>query len=810
MPGGTKRLKIDLDLLEENYSEPDEEYEDPDDEGDVVFPFNHILEGQSLVEYSEAVRDLLSDEQDTLQEDNKLPYTEDEGWPWVIGEFKPGHIPLITAVLTLLFGVYMKHCVGWIDSEGKFVPTELFLPIGIQGRSAGERAKIPPCYADPENPRVYKEAKSPMSFFIVAFVNLLKELGYFTASEGDFFAPAHLFDFAVQRIELKLLGDQNTSAQPTAGLEARLGHGIRQIQMPRRRQWAVNDRILIVPDPKERQDWDRDVYIRSRHPGESMTNYNAAVAQKKITRRPHISQLHLVHSDADIIPCIPSGRHFTDVHTESFERLFRIVNGAIISFVKLKDKNTPDSDLQQWVSTLTVDLVHEYCPNFMSYVGAQYLQRICIKNQDASDRGKRPGAPRAYFSRRVATRTVDGTDETYLVYRDDMTPNEDRLVASFFEVFGSMFYSIKTYISAFVGEGGTGKNFIRRAAVKIAGGLKHTFRVEPSHHKFSLSMLHPWTFLLIGEDASDSQLEIPKTFMDSALGATRGIRADGGNVEAKYGNPSQELVEPLGMCYMRNDPTDEGKGLVGKSRLEKTIACVQGMTGGKDRRVRLAGPLMVRLTEGPVNPTDDQNELAFDPTKTDREIPFLKLILWMTTTLGDLVRDDLYGLTGEGGIPELDDLLKAYLAMGTTNVGDNIRRIIQPCNEKTFKCEVRENRTVKYTIRCSYGVSFKDIKERYHRMYKTTLKSLPDDFDQLRPRLPMCRDCGLTIQGVKRDLETLMPKIHQACTDPDKGVLVGSCTADGVPCYKKLYAGFKVLYNYRLSGDPVAGDAGSE
>lgn len=809
MAGGAKRVKIDLDALESNYVEPEEEYEDLDDEGDVVFPFNHSLDGQDLITHTDTVRELFSDEQEALQEDNKLPYTDDEGWPWVVGEFKPGHIPLITAVLTVLFGVYMKHCVGWINPDGDFVPSELFLPLGIQGKSAGDRAKTPPCYANPHNLRVYKEAKSPISFFVVAFVNLLKDLGYFTASDGDYFAPPHLFDFAVQRIELKLLGDQNTSAQPTAGLEARLGHGIRQIQMPKRRQWGVNDQILIVPDPKERQDWDRDIYLRGRRPGESVAEYNAAIAQKKISRRGHIAQLHLVHSDVDIIPCIPSGRHFTDVHMESFERLFRIVNGAVTMFVKLKDKKTTDNELQQWVSTLTVDLVHEYCPNFMSYVGAQYLQRICVKHQADTDRDKRPGAPRAYFSRKVTTRMVGGVQETYLVYRDEMTPNEDRLVASFFEVFGSMFYSIKTYISAFVGEGGTGKNFIRRAAVKIAGGLKHTFRVEPSHHKFSLSMLHPWTFLLIGEDASDAQLEIPKTFMDSAIGSTRGVRADGGVVEAKYGTPNQELVEPLGMCYMRNDPTDEGKGLVGKSRLEKTIACVQGMTGGKDRRVRLAGPLMVRLTEGPVNPTDDHNDLAFDPTKTDQEIPFLKLILWMTTTLGDLVRDDLYGLTGEGGIPELDELLKSYLAMGTTNVGENIRRIIQPCVEKTFKCEIHEARTVKYTIRCSYAISFKDIKTRYHKMFKATLKTLPDDFEQLRQRMLMCRDCGLTIQGVKQNLDALLPKIHQACTDPDKGVLIGSCTGD-VPCYKKLYAGSKVLYNHRLMGDPVTGDTGSE
>lgn len=805
MAGAPKRLKIDLGRLIDKYQAPATDYEDPEDDVDHISPFTHLLVDEALANYTDCVRDAFAEEQDTLQE--LLPYAEDEGWPWVVGEFKPGHIPLITSVMTLLFGVYMRKCVGSLDEGGEFIPTELFLPIGIQGKSSADRAAESPCYADHGNPRVYKDLRSPISFFVTNFVNLLKTLGYFTASDGDFLAPPHLFNFAATRIQLQLLGDHATAAQPNGGLEERLGHGVRQIKTPRRRQWAILDQVLIVPDPMEKQDWDRYIFVRKRRPGESQATYNAMKAAQIKDRDKYLAQLHMVDPEPADPPCIPSGRHFTDVDAEDFGRLFMIVNGGIKGFVELKDAEKSDAELQQWVSTLTVDLLHEYCPNFMSYIGAQYLQRICVDLQADTFRDTKPGAPRAYFSNMMDRRD----DEFYRVYRDAMTSDDDRLVASFVEVFGSMFYSIKTYISAFVGEGGTGKNFLRRVAIKIAGGLKHTFRIDPNHHKFSMSMLKEWTFLLTVEDASDTQMEIPKTFMDSALGGTRGVREEGGNVEAKYGHPGQELVEPLGCCYLRNDPTDEAKGLVGKSRQEKAIACVQGMSGGKDRRVRLAPPLMVRVTEGPVNPTDDENQLAFDHARVDDEIPFLMLISWFTTVAGDLCRDEIYGLVGEGGSLGLDDLNRRYLAMGTINVNDNVGRLIEACPEKVFECPYTQgHRNMTRQIKYSYAVTLQTIKEEYYKMHKSVLKSLPEEYPQLIKRLHVCRDCGLSIVGVKKgEHDTIIPAAHQTCTSPDKDLMIGNCPYDGVPCYKKTVFRRTLLYGYRLRGGP-AGDAGGE
>jgi hypothetical protein len=815
-----KRPRIDLSELATKYVEPVEVYEDPEDDADHISPFTHVLEGESLTEYLGLVRDALYDEQEAIQE--LLPYACDEGWPWVVEEYKPGHNPLIVAVLTILFGVFMRMCVGSLDDSGSFVATELFLPVGIQGRSSSDRAGVSPCYTDPGNPRVYRDLSSPMTFYISTYVNMLKTLGYFTGGDGDYLAPPHLFNDAIRKIQLQLLGDQNTSPQPTGGLEERLGHGMRQIKMPRRRQWAIRDQIIIVPDPMERQDWEKRVFIRARRPHESAGGYAAMVAKQKADRRKYIAQIHLVDPVDDEVPCIPSGRHFNDVDADSFLRLFKIVNGAISKFVELKDAKTSEYDLQQWVSTLSVDLLHDYCPNFMSYIGAQYLQRICIEQQDDTFVGKKPGAPRAYFSNKTKERPSNAPPqadeagagpavemETYRVYRDAMTSNDDRLVASMVEVFGSMFYSIKTYISAFVGNGGTGKNFIRRIAIKIAGGLKHTFRIDPNHHKFSLSMLKAWTFLLTVEDASDTQLEIPKTFMDSALGGTRGVREEGGNIEAKFGHPEQELVEPLGCCYLRNDPTEEAKALVGKSRQEKAIACVQGMSGGKDRRVRLAPPLMVRVTEGPINPTDEYNDLAFDHNQVDGEIPYLMLISWFTTVGGDLCRDDIYGLVGEGGCSELEDLNKQYLAMGTTNVNENVNRLLENIPEKVFKCnvDVRSRRVTE--VKYCYGASLSSIKDSYFKAYKIQLKTLPDEFPTPKEKMRVCRDCGLHI-NINTDIEAVILAAHANTTDPDKDQMIAPCPYDGVSCYKKMVRSRNILYGYRLrrQADPV-GD-GSE
>ena len=54
-----------------------------------------------------------------------LPYSVDEGWPWVVEEIKAAHHPLITSVLTLCFGLFLRLAYGKIV-DGEFSRVEFF------------------------------------------------------------------------------------------------------------------------------------------------------------------------------------------------------------------------------------------------------------------------------------------------------------------------------------------------------------------------------------------------------------------------------------------------------------------------------------------------------------------------------------------------------------------------------------------------------------------------------------------------------------------------------------------------------------
>lgn len=779
-----KRGKFDLDQLKTAYVEPDVVFKDEEDQKDEISLFVDICEDDQLEELYERTRVFFEAEQSRIQDE--LPYAEDEGWFWVVNSYCKEDDKCIWAVLTLLFGSFLRKCFGTLDDSGAFVPVEVFLPRGITYPKIVHRLACKPFHANPTNRAVYNQFQTiDMSKCIAVFVNMIKRFGYFSEGEANSFCPPRLFDDAATKIAIRVLGDQNSEPSPTSGLLPALGFGSRYVKAPRRRQWAINGAILMIPDPISRQDWEKHVYVRPQEPGETDEHYEEYQDSIRTSREEHIGQVHLVLPEEDQMPCIPSGRHFTDVDAERFGDLFKIVNGSVRVFVDKKCDGTSDYDMQQWVSALCVDLMHEYAPNFMSYIGAQYLQRICVEHQAPRYRDVSPGAPRAYFSRKT-------DDKGRLIYRDSITPGEERVVASFVEVFGSMFFSHITYTSAFVGEGGTGKNLLRHLAVKIVGGFRHTFRIDNRHNNFALEALNSGVFLMICEDATDQQTTIPSELMDSTIGGKRGVKRDTANIEAKFGRRDQELMEPLGCYYARNEATDDARTLKGKSKQEKIHATVAGSSSNKIRRSRPAPPLMQRLTEGSVNPVDEENNLAFDETAMEKvEIPYIILVCWVTTVLGDLVRDDLYGLVGEGGNSELDELNRRYLAMNSHDASSNLKRIIEEAPSYNFSCS--NQRIITYTS----SVTFKEIQKQYAKTFKnSTLKSLPEEYPVCEARLWRCRDCGMSISGIK-DFSGI-PAAHASCTADDRDRMLSKCPMDNTPCFQKMVRGSKVLKGYRF------------
>ena len=204
---------------------------------------------------------------------------------------------------------------------------------------------------------------------------------------------------------------------------------------------------------------------------------------------------------------------------------------------------------------------------------------------------------------------------------------------------------------------------------------------------------------------------------------------------------------------------------------------------------------MERLIEGPVNPTDEDNELVFNPLGIDDEIPFIKLISWCTTTLSELCRDPLYGLLGDGGTDELNDLYKVH------DDGDRERErssnhTLEPVEEIRISTTTRRK-----DITITSGVSLSQIKKAYHKKYSEMIRALPEEFEDVRPLHQICRDCGLAFKGIRRDLADTIPKVHNECTQPQRGALIQACPKGGDPCYKKQRSTRAVLLGYKMKED---------
>lgn len=320
-------------------------------------------------------------------------------------------------------------------------------------------------------------------------------------------------------------------------------------------------------------------------------------------------------------------------------------------------------------------------------------------------------------------------------------------------------------------------------------------------------MLKPWTNLLTVEDPGKGQIDIPSSFMDAALGGTRGKVQETAVVEAKFGTPEQQLINPMGCCYLRNDPTEEALDKPGLSLQGKIAGCVMGFGGGRERRTRVAPPLMYAVQNSTVNNTETCVETGIRHTAFDKEraknieLPFMLIVSWMTTTLGDLCRDDMYGLIGTDGSEELDKLNRMYVSMGKKDVKDNVDQLLERCIPSVIK---NNTRTEAKDISISYGISSYDLKNHYYRKYQKKLESIPEEYGQPKSKVLMCPGCGRTFSGIRpssTNRASYFENIHSKATCQDKHLLVSNCEEDGQPCYKKLITKKGVIENVRFIED---------
>ena len=277
-------------------------------------------------------------------------------------------------------------------------------------------------------------------------------------------------------------------------------------------RWGIDNQVLSVPIPREQQWWEEHVYEK----GEDFP------------------RIKLVNSDVYGIPTIPQSRHYILKNPLDFQLLLQVVNDFIGEFIdmrkNMKQEGLIDNDkLQELICEKCVGLLHRYTPNFMSFIGAQYLQRICVEKEDTEYSQVDDDKPRSYYAFKYE-------------YFSAINSSEKKLIGSFVEVFGSLFFASKAYVCAFVGEPGCGKNYLKKIAVNIAGGQDYVYLLDERYNNFSLSSHSTSTnCLCIVEDAGNTQTEIPRTFKDAMLGVGRDSKGEGEfiNVDEKFKTPKR-------------------------------------------------------------------------------------------------------------------------------------------------------------------------------------------------------------------------------------------------------------------------------
>lgn len=362
--------------------------------------------------------------------------------------------------------------------------------------------------------------------------NLLKELtflivffvGYFTQDDGEYFAPASLYSRARSQIAMNIVGAGNHLKIVSNSTNFYVT-GIRSIKTVNKNLWAMGSQVLQVPVPKPTQWWQEHVYLKDESP-------------------PRVS---LVNSNSNGIPDIPVSRQFQLKHKEKFTTLLDAVNEYVDLFVKMKNDGAEDDKLQDFICYNCVGLLHKYTPNFMSFIGAQYLQRICVEKQDDEYMNVDIDKPRSYYASEEFDegRPMNQRKE----YWKKIRGGEEKIIGSFVEVFGSLFFASHSYICAFVGEPGSGKNYVRRIATKIAGGKDVVFLIDDRFNNFSMQTFTSSHCLGIVEDAGNKQTNIPTVFKDSALGVARdSTDKETVNIDTKFKAPKQVRLCIIRLC----------------------------------------------------------------------------------------------------------------------------------------------------------------------------------------------------------------------------------------------------------------------
>lgn len=428
-----------------------------------------------LKEKDDSMAETLREAKDELAK--RLSYCTQAGdFPWIEEKFLMEHAKCVWQVLTILLGTWCANG-GMVHISGK--PVKVYLPImDLDTTDYIQRARLGVQYAAPENPQVRISSVVPIRGVVAEYVESLRRMGFFDVQSDRRFAPPCMIVGAVDVITHKIVGDRRVDPDPWGGFPERLRLGMEFVRPPMNTRWGIGSYIMRIPTQLEEQDWHAKLTKPKPRKDESEEEYLERIDALESIYTEYTPQISFEKAVDDGPPQIPEGRYFKmDEVTEThFVRLIRTINGAMPQFIRVYNTRD-DDDIQQWICDFIFDMLHDpqWCPNLMSYIGAQYAQDVCVSLQSAAATKRHAGKPRAYF-------TLDDR------YKTAVSPVQRRIMGMFMDVLGMTLFSHKAYMSGLLGVAGTNKSTFVDMLVRMVGGADHVLIVDSKQDKCVCAM----------------------------------------------------------------------------------------------------------------------------------------------------------------------------------------------------------------------------------------------------------------------------------------------------------------------------------
>lgn len=187
------------------------------------------------------------------------------------------------------------------------------------------------------------------------------------------------------------------------------------------------------------------------------------------------------------------------------------------------------------------------------------------------------------------------------------------------------------------------------------------------------------TVVTVASDAFDKEPRLPHTTYESA-GRWRGVKLNM-ICNPKGVNPRAIAVPATGTIVCRNRPSESVLKNTTLTEHEGLIQSVGGSQQGMPRRVIAAPPMETSLVSGTLNPVLD-GHIAYDPSaleeKDGRELPKLLVLLWLTTTMGNVCVDDTTLFCDNGGL--YGELVKRYMKFDADMLKADARSVLRLCD----------------------------------------------------------------------------------------------------------------------------------